>query len=332
MKKYLLAIIGVAIIGVAWGLFSNTDRSNGFGSEDTSTSQDSVKRPENWKEEIQYAMTRHHRKGTAGTDIRLTDYAYKGTINTAKDISRIKEKLCGDDVFTVAYTSSAPMGFGIRTIGEIREYCSSKGIPMLLDSVAQQIDDTLRVGMDVIEVTWNFKGKESVSTAIAEKNGLTICEPIGQYLYEISDTDENNGAQSEERTGSEIKSTSWGSRKELRLQTQEFQLKGNVNAHTCYGRPVMSYAILCPSTFSADDGILREKNMSAHYRTLMGWNGSAECRSTGGTVNIDNYREFAWGYACLNGASLASFHPGVSLASCTGAEGAAGQRTHRIKY
>lgn len=331
MKKNLFAVIGIAL-----GIFPYTACSNELEFEEALTPQNSItdnhsKHPENWKEEIQYAMNRHHSKRTVEPDIRLIDYTYKGTINTTKDISMIKEKLCGNDVFTVFYTSSNPMGFEIKTIGEIREFCSRQGIPMQLDAVAKQIDDTLHVGMEVIEVTWVHNGKEYISTAIAEKNGLIIYEPIGQYLYEIGNIEENNKVQNEEKTFPRIKTAGESSNNETQYRTLEFNIKGDVNAQTFYARPVMTYDIMCSSTFSVNDGILRGKDMVSHYNTIFGWSGNADCRTVEGTIDKNLFHNFAWGYGCMNGAAMTLSFSGASFTLCSGAQGSTGCSTHRIK-
>lgn len=325
MKKEirLLAFMAIGF----WGLssctnelmpeYSFTDASN------TPNHEASDYRPTTWPEQMEYALKFHGAKAiktrnAKSASIYLESYEYKGSILSEQDLVEVKDKLCGDNAYIVLYSDLANKQYEIVTIGEIRQRCAEAGIPMKLDSVSKVLDDSLQIGMEVIECTWNYNGNSYTSTAVAHKDGSILYETIGYYLLE-----DNPTASTEIETYiPRIKK-----RTESDPYAPVFYYSGS--GTTFWGLSVMSYEFFCESSFYRD-GVLRAVDMYAQYHTLIGWSGTADIQTTGGIIDSTKFHTFAWGYAysALATVELTFSKGGFTISG--GADGETGTETHRI--
>lgn len=248
--------------------------------------------PKTWKEQIAFAQKHCDEISKSSiNNISLEGYTHKGKIKTEKQKAEILKRLFNNETYVVKYPGE-PI-FEIVTLGELRKEAQRAGKKEPKHSLMKQLEDTIQIGMDIIELQWKYNGKIINSTAIASNDKCEgiLYDHIGNMIT-IPNTSSGNTI---EEINNAIKNpktrTGEGGMTERYFEinpTGEFYTFGKYNWE-CY--------IRCSSFFDTNNGILIGRSTTAEHNSSMGWHCDADASPIGGEIDKDKYSEFTWGYA-----------------------------------
>lgn len=274
-----------------------------------------------WQKQLEYALDKNRTKTRVGTDeIFLSGYFNKGVINSEEEIPSVIEHLFSDESFIVHYIDNER--FEILPLKTFMKEMSVKNVDYLFSDVRTQLEDIIKVGMDLIELEWSYKGKTFSTIAIASNDyGGIIYDSIGSFIIDSvkdwSNTEVLNMDIPLIKTRTEQGGDGIVKRSFAKGQTI---LNG-------FGVEAVSFGIVCNSYFK--NNILVDRKMNTFHDTVIGWSCAADIKTLNGAINNSNYHEFAWGYAysSLSTASLSFGGFGFSISA--GSTGETGTEVHR---
>lgn len=278
--------------------------------------------PMTWQEQLNYAQNKNtiNTKTLSEDRIYLRAYTYKGTIDTDKERSDIMEELFSDSSVTVKYTDNS--NFEIVPLKTIRDNAKILGSKDPLLDLKAQLDTLIQIGMELIELEWNYKGNIFYSTAIAsnDKGGI-IYDHIGYLILETAETEHEIESLSLNtpliKTGNE----SGGESIILRFTKPR-------SIPNSYGTIVISFNITCSSYFDSR-GILYDRTLNATHSASTGFSCTADIRTVSGDIGSSRFHEFAWGYNYGSGITASLGWNGTGFTISGGGQGATGTEVHR---
>lgn len=138
--------------------------------------------PETWQEQMEFAKKHSEKISKSSVNgIEFIGYTYKGKIETQEEKNDIINKMFDDDTYVVKYPGE--VYFEIVTYRELRQEARLKGQPEPGLLLRKQLEEAVKVGMEIIEVEWKYKGKiiESIAIASNDEGGI-LYEHIGNMI------------------------------------------------------------------------------------------------------------------------------------------------------
>lgn len=143
-----------------------------------------------WQEQVEHAMNNVSTRSTQN-DISLIDYTYKGKIDSQKQISDLLAQLFSDDTYVVTYLDN--INYDIVPLRTIKQQAQAKGINAPNEFLKNQLDSIIKIGMEIIDLEWSYKGKTIHSTAIASnEQGGILYDHIGNMITIPNTKSSNN--------------------------------------------------------------------------------------------------------------------------------------------
>lgn len=137
--------------------------------------------PKTWQERLEYAMSK---KSASMDSIRCIGYTYKGRIETEVEKHKTIERLFSDSSNIVQYVGT--QNYEIVSIKTMMQELNALGITEgIFAKIKSQLKDSVRIGMDLIEIEWLYKGNTFYSTAIVSNEyGGFIYDNIGYFILD----------------------------------------------------------------------------------------------------------------------------------------------------
>lgn len=287
-----------------------------YTSQESGISNQKDDSPKTWQEQLEYAKNLNKKQTKSnGGEIQLIGYTHKGTIKSDKEVETVVTNLFSDESFIVQYTDS--VNFEIVSVKEAKDIFlnnenSFKDISSLLMS-------NVKVGMELIELEWLYKGKTFYSMAIASnKLGGIIYDSIGTFIitsHEKTTSNTQRNTISRKKTRSEVGNAD---------SIQEFQISDKIK--NGFGTVAAEYEIICISYFKNE--ILIDRDLNAYHTAILLWSCDADVRTLKGEIDESKYHEFAWGYVYGTGTCSLSFK-GSGFTISGGGTGETGTEIHR---
>ena len=237
-----------------------------------------------WQEQVEYAKSKGLTK-TSSDDIVLIKYIYKGKIENQKQISELLEQMLSDEIEVVTYLDG--INYDIVPLKVVRENAKLRNMDDPRESLKVRLDSIIKLGMEVIDLEWSYKGRSVYSTAIASnKQGGILYDHIG---YMIVTPSNRNVETISDVNLIKTRSESFGG---------DFTMTTDVSdsGSNKYGQILWRYSIYCSSTFDGN-GILRNRNKHATSHAENGWRCDARIETISGEIGISDYHEFEYAYA-----------------------------------
>lgn len=156
----------------------------------TAFAQETVSKNSSWQQQLEYAKKREWLKNELGGeiktkkglhDIRLLEYSFKNTINSAAEIPVLIEKLFSRENFVALYIGEE--NFEIVPISTVMQNANLTDPNNPFFELISQLKNRVQVGMEIIELKWEYQGKVIYSTGIASnQQGGMIYDHIGHFL------------------------------------------------------------------------------------------------------------------------------------------------------
>lgn len=316
MKKvnlFLLSIVGLFLISCNADVFGD--------SESLFPDEETLPCLTTWQEQLEYAKKNNNVTARSNANgIYFVGHIYNGKINTQKQLSELLEQLFADDANVVMYIDS--LNFEIVPLKKIRQKAQSMGVSDPSEALKLQLDSKIKIGMDIIELEWRYKGKTYYSKAIASnEQGGILYDHIGHMII-VSDSHKSQATEIKSDVKA-IKTRSEGSG----ITERSFVLQ-NDGGYNYWGNLIWEYTISCSSFFDKD-GILCNRSMMASYDSAFGWSCDAKVQTINGGIGLSKYHEFAWGHAHASSISASVEWNGVGFTISSGSTGATGSVVHR---
>lgn len=313
MKKNYLLLSAVLL------LFSC---SNAILPDEESTVSDLLAQPKTWQKQLEYAQKNNDLKTkTSFQGISFQGYTYKGKIDREVDIPVIIEELLSDNSAIVQYTDLNFSNFEIIPIGMVRQSVKTLSSEDPFSYLKSQLQTSIMIGMELLELEWTYKGDTFYSTAIvSNEHGGLIYDNIGIYIIEKSSKLEQKDKEIELNVPL-VKTKSESEGPVVR------QFSQSDSGRNYYGQTVFSYSISCNSYFNA--GVLYDRKLRSSHDSAFGWSCSADVRTISGQINISTYHEFAWAYAYGAACSVSIGWNGNGFKISGGGTGSTGTTVHR---
>ncbi|NDV65499.1 hypothetical protein [Bacteroides sp. 224] len=309
MKKsaFILACISIFLISC-----NSDDTYNGVSNYD-----DQLNLPTTWQEQLKSAQNRSNVETRNGAnEIKLIGYTHKGIIDSENEISVIMEHLFSNNASIVQYTNKDE--FEILPLKAVRENAiQSIGIDPT-ERLIPQLKTKILVGMEIIELEWNYKGNIYYSTAIASnEHGGILYDHIGYMIL---------NPRSFSQIDQEISTPEVKTRSESIARTTCVFSKG-WPVYNLYYIKVMGFSLKCVSTFR--NGILVDRSCNSSSWADSGFTCEADIKTVGGDLDSSRYHEFAWAYCYGIGWSASISFQGVGFNVSGGDQREAGTEVHR---
>lgn len=288
MKKKLLLLLPIISV------LSSCSNNMFMNQEDETVNLNT--KPTTWQEQLEYAKNSLNTRATTDR-ISLLSYTYVGKIDSESDIPLIMEQLFSDNFFTVLYTDDS--NFDIVPMRTIVQTAKEQGLDNPFDDLKSQLKVMIQVGMELIELEWNYKGETYYSTAIASnKKGGIIYDHIGFMIK-----DKTESVSYEEEFDSNILVVKTRSETNSDDITKVFN--ENETCRNPYDVILYKYNITCTSVFN-NSGTLIDRTLNKYTQAMFPWSCSADIRTISGELDESLFHEFAWGYAygCMITVSL----------------------------
>lgn len=156
----------------------------------TAFAQEIVPHKSTWQQQLEYAKKREWSTNKLGgeikakkslDDIHLLEYSSIGTVNSAREIPILIEKLFSGESFVALYMNEE--NFEIVPIATVMQNANLSGHDNPFFELISQLEERVQVGMEIIELKWRYKDKIIYSTGIASKEqGGMIYDHIGHFL------------------------------------------------------------------------------------------------------------------------------------------------------
>ena len=135
-------------------------------------------RPETWKEQLEYALKHHGEEAVKKRDgnetgFYLKGYAYRGTIDSERELEEVKSRLFSDVANTVCYYDKTHDAYDVVSVGLMRCLSGVMERPVMIDAIRSDCEKAMHAGMETIELEWCRNGNTYRSWAVAEK-GLSL--------------------------------------------------------------------------------------------------------------------------------------------------------------
>lgn len=291
-------------------------------------SMDLSVQPKTWQEQLEYAKSKSSLNASTRTEkngIRCINYTYKGRIETEAEKHKTIEQLFSDNAATVQYISA--LNYEIVSVKTMIQESKALGITNDIFAKAKSLlEDSIQIGMELIEIEWLYKGEIFYSTAIAtnERGGI-LYDNIGYLMLE--------GIESEERTTDavSINSPMIKTRGEYDVdEEKKCQFYKSDNGYNYYHVKVWSYDLWCTSDFNKN-GILCSRRMNSSSDSALLWDCQVGLRTVSGEIDVDKFHEFAWAYAYGPSLTVSVSWNGVQFSASGGGSAATGTEVHRSK-
>jgi len=139
-----------------------------------------------WQQQLKYALNKKQTKSgneTSSDEISLIGYTYKGIIKSDAEKLEIIEDLFSANSSFAQYKKDGQ--YGIVPIHSILQKSGILGDDNPFKILKSQLMTQIEVGMEIIELKWEYKGKIYYSTAIASnEQGGIIYDNIGHFIIE----------------------------------------------------------------------------------------------------------------------------------------------------
>ena len=314
MKKVELLLLFIV------NLFLVSCNADVFLDSESLHSNENASFPTTWQEQLRCA--KNYNSSTARSAINglaLVRHSYNGKINTENQRSELLEQLFVDNADIVMYSDS--LNFEIVSLKIIRQKAQSMGVDDPSKTLKLQLDSIIKVGMDILELEWCYKGKTYYSTAIASnEQGGILYDHIGHMI--IMSGNHESRAREIKSDVKAIKTRSEGGG----VTERSFVLQ-NDGGYNIWGNLVWEYTISCSSFFDGN-GILCNRSMLALSDSAVGWSCDAKIETINGELGSSKFHEFAWGHAHAYVLSVSVEWNGVGFTISGGATGASGSIVH----
>lgn len=164
----------------------------------------------------------------------------------------------------------------------------------------------IRVGMELVELEWKFKGEKIYLLGIvSNEHGGIIYDNIGHFvkgeaptsasrnLYVTSPTLKTraeNGDKDKDGDGDDSGSGSGSGGTSETIVKRFFGIADN--DYNFYGVEIWAYSIECESVFT--DGILTDRQLFAYSDGSLGWSCKAAIKTVSGELYESGYHEFSY--------------------------------------
>lgn len=276
-----------------------------------------------WKEHLEYAQRNKNTKLEAGSnEVSLIKYTYKGKIHTKKQISDLLKQLFSDDTNVVTYIDS--VNYEIIPLKTFRHKAKKINCDNPEKNLRNQLDTVIKLGMDVIELEWSYKGHIIYSTAVASEEKGILYDHIGHMITTTHNDSPNEEILIEYQR---MKTRSEGSGDGSSTKEVFFELANN-GGKNIYGNYVWIYHIRRSSFFNSKGVLVSRSNIATHDNAI-GWSCDARLETISGTIDESKYDEFAWGYSYGRNIDATLSWNGTEFTIPSGSKGSSGSLVHR---
>ena len=276
-----------------------------------------------WKEQLEYSkkkfgIERLKKRGVSDSEVLLYEYTYGGIIETESKLHEIKDNLFAENALSVWHNENGELE--ILPIGEIKADCVKKGFQVFPDSAQKWFDNRIKLGMEYINVKWYYKGDIYESTAVAERKGSIVYDPIGYYLPgEIIFNDLPIVGTIVPRI---MKKT-----EPLNPLEPKFEKEGY--AMNRAGMNICDFYFKCISSFHGN-GVLKDIEMEAKCSPGILWDAEAGIETVSGKIDESKHHTFTWACAISTSVSFSFSFSGVGFTVVGGEMAEEGTETHRV--
>lgn len=133
------------------------------------------------------------------TGFYLKGYAYRGTIDSERELEEVKSHLFSDVANTVCYYDKTHDAYDVVSVGLMRCLSGVMERPVMIDAIRSDCEKAMHAGMETIELEWCRNGNTYRSWAVAEKGGRIVFENIGCLIADMESMVQcdRDGAESE---------------------------------------------------------------------------------------------------------------------------------------
>lgn len=132
-----------------------------------------------WKEQIEFVKECAEK---SMKDLKLMGYKELGEISSQQQLDDYLKRTFADDTKGVFYLDETGTRYEILPLKEGREKERSVRQKDTYDLIQQQLTKELKIGMELIELQWKYKGEAFNSVAVAHKDGKFVYDPIGSLV------------------------------------------------------------------------------------------------------------------------------------------------------
>lgn len=143
-----------------------------------------------WQERLEYAMSKNSasRDSVRCNSICCIGYTHKGRIETEVEKHKTIERLFSDSSSIVQYIGT--QNYEIVSVKTMMQESKASGITEdIFTKIKSQLKDSVRIGMELIEIEWLYKGNTFYSTAIVSNEyGGFIYDNIGYFILDRTES------------------------------------------------------------------------------------------------------------------------------------------------
>ncbi|WP_307757970.1 hypothetical protein [uncultured Mediterranea sp.] len=250
--------------------------------------------------------------------VSLIGYTYLGKIDSQEQLNELWEYLFAED--TDVADNAGDNTYEIVSWKIKKEKVRLRGLPDPSVLIKQQLQSILKVGVEMVEMEWMYKGKRVYSKAVvSDECGGIIFDPIGSFIS-ITFPEKKEEMKSSMRT---IKT-----RRENEPIVREWILSNQSRTYV-NGKPAWRYHLQSTSLFYKN-GILKDFSIYQSHHAETGWSCDANIISTKGERGVSTYHEFSWGYAYGEGITVSVNLQGTIFSITPGAHGGSGTMAHTV--
>ena len=248
----------------------------------TSLAQDQNESRLDWL--LEQAKSKSNIFGRSKGDKAITLLAYESRGMVNGDVAM--ERILQDDAPVLEYMSDRD--YEVVSMEETKKNNPEKYA--LLQGQLEQAVTLMPDEVEMLELTWAYKGKEIVSLAFVGKDGDILYDNIG-YNLRTSDEEIRWGDARESNLPNGYRALRSG-----KANDKVFYIHGT-GPKNLYGEELWRFNIRCTSAFD-EKKTLQSFRYECNSSAAMGWACSANASSVNGNkMGEDTYAEFAWAYA-----------------------------------
>lgn len=138
--------------------------------------------PKTWQEQVDFAKNHANVMTKLNINqVKFVRHTYLGKINTEKQIANLWLDLFADEVEMVVYPHGNITDYEIVPLKEVREKYQTLEMDKYIEFLKGQLDPVVKIGTELIELEWEYKGKAVHSLGIIS-NGKIVYDHIGSMI------------------------------------------------------------------------------------------------------------------------------------------------------
>lgn len=132
-----------------------------------------------WKEQVEFVKECAEKNMK---DLKLVGYKELGEISSQPQLDEYLKRTFADDTKGVFYLNETGTRYEILPLKEGREKERSMRQKDTYDLIQKQLTKELKIGMELIELQWEYKGEAFNSVAVAHEDGKFVYDSIGSLV------------------------------------------------------------------------------------------------------------------------------------------------------